>query len=128
MKYLIAGLILLNAVTVNAGPARASKDVTLTISEVYVPEVTSTAANAFVVLSGLFPNSCYRWKGATITSPTPLIHEIKSVASVAQQMCLMVMIPYQKEVFLGRLQLGSHTLRFINGDGTFFERTMVVEQ
>jgi hypothetical protein len=127
MKYLIAGLILLNAVTVNAGTAPPSKDVTLTISEVYVPEVTSPAANAFVVLSGLFPNSCYSWKGATVTSPTPMVHEIKSVASVVQQMCLMVMIPYQKEVFLGRLQQGSHTLRFVNGDGTFFERTLTVE-
>lgn len=130
MKSLISVLILIASVSTHASaalPRPASKDVVIGISEVYVPENTSSASDAQVVVSGMFPNSCYSWKHATVTNTTPLEHEVKSIAEVAQAMCLMVMVPFQKEVHLGKLISGSHTLRFMNGDGTYFERTMRIE-
>jgi hypothetical protein len=75
----------------------------------------------------MFPNSCYSWKPAQVTSPTPFVHEVKAQASVVQQMCLMVMIPFQKDVDLGTLASGTHTLRFVNGDGTYFEKSLTIE-
>ena len=122
---ILAVLTSLSAKAVNTDPS--SKDINIGISEVFVPGGFSSTSDAYVVVSGLFPNSCYSWKWAIVTSPTALIHEIKSIASVSQQMCLMVMIPFQKDVNLGRLQSGAHTLRFLNGDGTFFERALKID-
>jgi hypothetical protein len=39
----------------------------------------------------------------------------------------MVLVPFQKEVRLGKFEAGKHTLRFENGDGTYFEKTLVIE-
>jgi hypothetical protein len=39
----------------------------------------------------------------------------------------MVLVPFTKEVKLGKLNSGKHTLKFLNGDGTYLEKTMAVE-
>ena len=39
----------------------------------------------------------------------------------------MVLIPYTKEVAIGKLDKGSHTLRFMNGDGTYIEKKLDVQ-
>lgn len=127
MGKLISVLLLLASVSTPAFAGPSSVDVVLGISEVYVPGGFSSTTDAYVVVSGMFPNSCYSWKTAQVTTPHPFLHEIRSIASVAQQMCLMVMIPFQKEVNLGKLSTGSHTLRFVGGDGTYFERTLAIE-
>lgn len=110
-----------------AATAPATREVQIGISEVFVPGGFSSATDAYVIVSGMFPNSCYSWARADVASPTPLTHEIKSIASVAQTMCLMVLVPFQREVSLGRLMTGDHTLRFMNGDGTYFEKSLKVE-
>jgi hypothetical protein len=129
MKHFIAALILTmtTASIASAQTAPASKEVTIGLNEVYVPGGFSATTDVYVIASGLFPNSCYKWARAEVTNTTPLMHEVKSIATVSQTMCLMVMIPYTKEIKLGRLQTGDHTLRFVNGDGTYFEKTLTVE-
>ncbi|MGE4132546.1 MAG: hypothetical protein AB7F86_12960 [Bdellovibrionales bacterium] len=104
-----------------------SKQVTLGVSEVYIPGGFGPETDAFVVVSGMFPNSCYRWSHAEVTDVGANVHEIRSMARVSETMCLMVLVPYSKEVRLGQMNSGEHTLRFISGDGTYFERTMVIE-
>jgi hypothetical protein len=130
MKFLIS-IVTFCAVTTFANSAAAesvaTKDVNLTVSDVYIPGGFSQNTDAYVIVSGMFPNSCYKWNKAEVTSPTPLIQEVKATATVAQSICLMVMVPYQEEVNLGRLVSGTHTLRFLNGDGTSFEKTLTVE-
>jgi hypothetical protein len=122
--FLFVGMVLTaNAV---ADPVPAFRQVTVGISDVYVPQDINANNDAIVIASGMFPNSCYSWTRVDVTSPTPLFHEVRAIANVAQQMCLMVMISYQKEMDLGRFEPGNHTLRFINGDGTYFEKTLVV--
>ena len=79
------------------------------------------------VVSGLFPNSCYSWNRADVTNPDAYTHEVRAVATVQQGMCLMVLIPYTKEVAIGKLDKGSHTLRFMNGDGTYIEKKLDVQ-
>jgi hypothetical protein len=129
MKSLISALVLMASVstTAFAQAAPATKEVTIALSEVYVPGGFSPATDAYVIVSGMFPNSCYRWARAEVNNTGPLTHEVKSIATVSQTMCLMVLVPYTKEVNLGRLQTGDHTLRFVNGDGTYFEKTLKVE-
>lgn len=113
--------------------ARASADsvktheAILNISEAYVPGGFSSQTDAYVVVSGMFPNSCYRFNHAQVSDKSSQIHEVRSYATVSEAMCLMVLVPYQHEVRLGRLPAGEHTLRFINGDGTYFEKSLTVE-
>ena len=131
MTKMISALALL--VTVSFGPLTATadqapkKEVVIGVSEVYVPGGFSTSTDAYVIVSGMFPNSCYKWARAEVATPKAMFHEVQSIATVSQAMCLMVMVPYSKEVNLGRLESGEHTLRFLNGDGTYFEKTLAVE-
>jgi hypothetical protein len=132
MKSTISKVITLSflmfSVSAIANSTPSSKKVTLGLSEVYIPGGFSSTTDAFVIVSGMYPNSCYKWSNAEINHSSSSLHEVRAIADVAQgTMCLMVLIPYQKEVNLGRMQAGEHTLRFVNGDGTYFERTMTVE-
>ncbi len=105
----------------------ADKEVQIGINNVYVPGGFDSTSDAFVVVNGIFPNGCYRWNRADVTHKDTFNHEVKSIASVSQGMCLMVLIPFQKEVQLGHFASGKHSLRFYNGDGTYIEKSMVVE-
>ncbi|MCE3011317.1 MAG: hypothetical protein LW875_11980 [Proteobacteria bacterium] len=104
-----------------------SKDVEIMISDAFVPGGFDSESDAYIVASGIFPNGCYTWKQAMVTNRDSFNHDIKSVASVSQGMCLMVLVPFTKEIRLGKLDTGKHTIRFLNGDGTYLEKTMTVE-
>lgn len=105
----------------------ATRDVTIGVNDVFIPGGFDSQADAYVVASGIFPNGCYRWKGAQVKNVDTFHHEIQSTASVSQGMCLMVLIPFTKEIRLGHLNSGEHKLKFVNGDGTYLEKTMTVE-
>jgi len=78
------------------------------------------------IVSGLFPNSCYSWSRADVAHPTAFTHEVRNMANVQLGMCLMVMVPFAEEVELGRFAPGDHSIRFVNGDGTYLEKTLQV--
>lgn len=118
---------LLFALPVFAEQAPTSKEVQIGINSVYVPGGFDSASDVFVIVSGIFPNGCYKWSRAEVSNKDAFTHEIKSVAAVNQGMCIMVLIPFQKEVQLGKFSAGKHTLRFLNGDGTYIEKLMDVE-
>lgn len=103
------------------------KEVTIGISGAYVPAGFDSHSEAYVIVNGVFQNGCYKWKRSETKNLDTFTHEVRSVASVSQGMCLMVLVPFQKEVRLGTLSSGRHLLRFVNGDGTYLEKTMVVE-
>lgn len=103
------------------------KDVVVPINEAFVPGGFDSQSDSFVVVSGIFPNGCYRWKNAEVKNVSEYVHEVTSHALVNQGMCLMVLVPFSKDVRLGRLQSGNHALRFLNGDGTYMEKTLVIE-
>ena len=102
------------------------KEVVLSISDAYIPGGFSSESDAFVIVNGLFPNGCYRWKRSDVQHEGN-IHEVRSVASVSQGMCIMVLVPFTQEVQLGKLTAGEHKVRFVNGDGTYMEKSLVVE-
>ncbi|MCX7977564.1 MAG: hypothetical protein N2578_01030 [Bdellovibrionaceae bacterium] len=103
------------------------KEVAVGINDVYVPGGFDTSSEVYVVTNGIFPNGCYRWKRAEVNHVDSFTHEVRTIAGVSQGMCLMVLVPFTKEVRLGKFEAGRHTLRFLNGDGTYLEKTMVVE-
>ncbi len=103
------------------------KEVVVSLSDAYIPGGFDSETDAYVVANGLFPNGCYKWKTAEVKSQGR-VHEVKSTASVSQGMCIMVLVPFTKEIHLGKLESGKHTIRFVNGDGTYMEKTMLIEE
>lgn len=104
------------------------KEVQIGVNDAYIPGGFDINSDVYVVTNGIFPNGCYKWKRAEVNHADPYMHEVKSVATVSQGMCLMVLVPFTKEVKLGKFAAGKHTLRFLNGDGTYLEKSMVVEE
>lgn len=129
MKTAFAILVSIIALNFNAmaNGTPASKDVVIAVNDVYVPGGFDSTADAYVVVSGIFPNGCYKWKGSEVKDVTPFEHEITSTGAVSQGMCLMVLVPFSKDVRLGKLSAGKHTLRFLSGDGTYLEKTLAIE-
>lgn len=130
MKFrslLAAALVLFGMNAVAGQQQPVEKEVQIGINGVYIPGGFDTASDVFVVVNGLFQNSCYNWKRADVDHKDTFNHEIKSVAGVKQGMCLMVLVPFQKEVRLGKFAAGEHTLRFENGDGTYIQKSLIVE-
>ena len=104
-----------------------TKEVMIGIADAFIPGGFNSGSDAYVVANGIFPNGCYRWARASVTNVTDLTHEVKSFASVQQGLCLMVLVPFNKEIRLGKLARGNHSIRFLNGDGTYLEKQMTIE-
>jgi len=101
----------------------------LNISNVFVSDKMDKE-DASVVVSGHFPNSCYSWSRATVNENaderSESAHVIRTYANVQQGMCLMVLTPFTKEIELGALSNGEHTVKVMNGDGTYQQLTIDV--
>lgn len=116
-----------NSFAANPVAAPATKDVAIGLNDVYVPGGFDSHADAYVIANGLFPNGCYRWKGADVKHVDTFNHEVQSYATVSQGMCIMVLVPFTKEIRIGKLNPGQHTLKFLNGDSTYLQKTLNVE-
>lgn len=110
-----------------AAQAPAEREIQIGVNDAYIPSGFDSNSDVYVVVNGIFPNSCYRWKRAEVQNTDTFTHEIKTFATVSPGMCLMVLVPYTKEVRLGKFASGKHTLRFVNGDGTYMEKSMAIE-
>ena len=104
-----------------------SKDVVIALNDVFIPGGFDSSMESYVVVSGIFPNGCYKWKGAEKKDISAYEHEVTSTATVNQGMCIQVLVPFSKDVRLGRLQTGKHVLRFMSNDGTYLEKTLLIE-
>ena len=124
MKKLLA--IALIIFTANLSFA-AEREVQIGVTGAFVPGGFDSNSDAYVVVSGVFQNGCYKWSRAQTTNRDEYNHEIVSMATVTPGMCIMVLVPFQKEVRLGKLATGKHSLKFLNGDGTYMEKTLSVE-
>ncbi|MFM6927400.1 MAG: hypothetical protein ACKOX6_03005 [Bdellovibrio sp.] len=124
---ILAAVFGMGSVAMAGQAAPVEREVQIGINGVYVPGGFDSSSDVFVVVNGIFQNGCYKWKRADVDHKDNYNHVVKSVASVSEGMCIMVLIPFQKEVRLGKFSPGKHTLRFENGDGTYLEKTMNVE-
>lgn len=123
----IASLLLAVQVAHAEGPEQIEKVVGL--NGAFVPGGFDSGSDAFVIVSGIFPNTCYNWNGTEInqTEGSQVI-EIQAKALVNQGVgCMRVLVPYQREVYLGKLEAGEYQLRFSNGDGTSFTEKLVIQ-
>ncbi|ASD64461.1 hypothetical protein [Bdellovibrio bacteriovorus] len=127
VSLIMAALLGLGSSAMASQEQGVAKDVQIGISGVYVPGGFDSASDVYVVVNGIFQNGCYKWKSAEIDHKDTYYHSVKSIATVSPGMCLMVLIPFQKEVRLGRFAPGKHTLHFENGDGTYIEKSVMIE-
>ncbi|MGZ3694269.1 MAG: hypothetical protein ACXWQO_08715 [Bdellovibrionota bacterium] len=102
-------------------------DKVITIGDVYIPSGFDSSSDAFVVVNGWFPHSCYKLKNVDVRNLPGNVTEITTNVTVTEGLCLTVIIPFHKEVQLGKLAVGTHTLRFENGDGTYMEKQLTIE-
>lgn len=113
------------------GHAEDVKTISMTIpvNSAFVPGGFDTGSDVYVVVSGLFPNSCYSWGGADVNlqSSTPQIEVVVKANVVQERPCMRVLVPFQKEVRLGQLSEGRYELRFANGDGTYFTEVLNID-
>ncbi len=102
---------------------------TVAINSAYVPGGFDSEADVYVIVSGIFQNTCYTWKEAKVDQKAQKnILEIEVRANVVQGTpCMRVLVPFQKEVYIGKMQSGNYTLRFANGDGTFFTEALTID-
>jgi hypothetical protein len=113
------------------GQAQAAADereVTIGFNDAFIPSGFDSNSDTYVVASGLYPNGCYRWKDASVNHVSANLHEIRGAAVVSQGMCIMVLVPFTKEIHLGKLEMGTHAIRLMNGDGTYIEKTLSIEE
>jgi hypothetical protein len=130
MKTLVSLLVFVGMVaplSFASAEAPQTKTVPVGLNNVFVPGGFGPDSDAYVIASGIYPNTCYKWERADVANVDPMTHEIRTYAQVTQSICLMVLVPFSQEIGLGKLASGTHTLRFLSGDGTYFEKTVSVE-
>lgn len=107
---------------------RETREQVVSISDAFIPSGFDSSSDAFVVINGLFPNGCYRFRDTKVDHIGPALHEVRAYAQVSEGLCIMVLVPFSKEVQLGKLNVGDHSVRFMNGDGTFWEKNLTIEE
>ena len=133
-KWMLSAVLAVSGSAVQAYGIDPIARAAASTSEVSVNISSATIVSGYdpaeptAVISGMFPNSCYSWNRATVNNVSDTLHEIRALANVRMGMCLMVLIPYSEEVQVGKLVPGTHTLRFMNGDGTYQEKKVVVDR
>lgn len=104
------------------------KEIQVSINDALVPATVKAGDEVKAVISGLFNNGCYRYNRSTVVHDNPNdIHEVSTYALVSQGMCIMVLVPFTREVELGSFSRGEHRLRFMNGDGTYMEKRLTAQ-
>lgn len=96
------------------------------VSELMVPTNLEQGSEAYVIASGIFPNACYRLTEPRVAHLSNRVHEMAVMAIVYEGFCAMRLVPFTQKIQLGRLERGEHLLRVFNGDGTYFEKEMVI--
>jgi hypothetical protein len=122
----VLGLLIAFSMNVTANqtpePAPAQKETVISVSDIYIQKSRGFNEPHELLLTGIFPNGCYKWLRADVKHVTDHQHEVRALAKVTQGMCIMVLVPFTKEVDLGVLKRGTHTVKVINGDGTTLEK------
>lgn len=123
---LLALLISLPGAFASADQEITYKEVAISVMDAFVPGGIKANQNAYVVVNGLFPNSCYSLIGEEVKHVDGFTHEIRTIAKVRSGICLRVLVPFNREISLGQLSQGTHVVRFISDDATYFEKNMTI--
>lgn len=123
----VAALAFFNFQTMANAENLPVKEVAVSVNDAYIPSGFDSKSDSYVVVNGLFPNTCYSMSEPRINHKSATEHEIQTMAKVTPGICIRVFVPFNKEITLGTLAAGKHTVRFLADDGTYFEKSLVVE-
>lgn len=126
MKALLLTTILLTSGVTFAEEIQP-REVNAIASEAFVPSGFDSQSESYVVVSGIFPNGCYRFKRIDVDHINSRVHELRVIAIIKSGVCPRMLIPFSEEAKLGKLESGKHSVKIVNGDGTFFEKPLIVE-
>lgn len=118
--------ILMNSAWAGGASADPEKELAVGVNGVYIPSGLSSKVETYVVVNGLFPNSCYTLVEPQVKHISKFVHEIMTMAKVRQAICLRVYVPFKEEIVIGKLSVGMHTLRFVAEDGTSVEEKLEI--
>lgn len=123
-------LVVIGIISIISGAAVAEevtvKEVAVSVVDAYIPNVTTSLKEAYIVVNGLFPNSCYSLHDTEVKHFDQFTHQLRTIAKVTSGICFRRLVPYNREVSLGFLKKGEHKIKFSADDDTYFEKTMVV--
>ncbi len=123
----VAALAFFGFVTAANAQNLTVKEVAVSVTDAFIPSGFDSKSEAYVVVNGLFPNTCYSMSEPIIDHKTTTEHEVQTMAKVKPGICIRVFVPFNKEITLGYLATGKHTVRFLSDDGTYFEKSLVIE-
>lgn len=126
MIFVVMAMLALPAGGVSFEPVTV-KQVTVGVTDAFIPSGFDSKSEQVVVINGYFPNGCYSLSNVKVSHADKFQHEVRVVANVFQGVCTMALIPFQKEVVLGMLAEGKHKVVFPSGDGTAIEKTFIIE-
>ncbi|MCB9025250.1 MAG: hypothetical protein H6625_02960 [Bdellovibrionaceae bacterium] len=129
VNFVIAAFLVLGFANAQAATQdQEEKEVQVSINDALVPASVKVGSEVKAVISGLFNNGCYRYSRSSVDHDTANdIHEVSTYAQVSQGMCIMVLVPFTREVELGSFTKGEHRVRFVNGDGTYMEKRIIAQ-
>lgn len=131
MKKLVFLMLVLSSMQVvaknNDSDQNVVKEIAVGVNGVYVASDVNTKSDVIVVVNGLFPNGCYSLGEPKVDHKTAFDHDIYTIAKVKQGICLRVLVPFTKEISIGKLAAGKHNLRFVADDGTAVEKVIDVK-
>ena len=128
MIFSVVALMAVGSLTASAKDDNGgTREQMVAVNDAYIPNGFDSSSDAFVVINGLFPNTCYKIKESKVTHVGAALHEVRTTAMVTEGLCLTVLVPFSKEVQLGKLDAGKPLLRFVNGDGTFWDKSLTIE-
>lgn len=124
MKHILLSIALFSSAAFAAGQGQApvEKEQYLNFNDVYIQKDRGVVEPNELLVVGVFPNGCYKWETAEVKHLDDFTHEVRGLAKVQQGICTMMLVSFTKEVDLGLLKSGEHTVRVINADGTIFEK------
>lgn len=112
MKFLMIAILSLVILPLDKTFANANKPSTnqrmVSVNDAFIPSSFDSGSDGFMVVNGIFPNSCYHMNDAKVSHVEPLLHEVSMWATVSEGMCIMALVPYTKEVQMGILAVGDH--------------------
>jgi hypothetical protein len=131
MKNLFGILALEIALTFLATSKSASssvpeQDVSIGVSQVYVPSTVDAFSEVVVTVTGVFPSACYRWYRA-IPYWQENILRVETRALYRHEHCLLVMVPFRESISLGVLGVGNHLVRFDSQNGCQLDIEIVID-
>tara|TARA_Y100001935_G_C17281084_1_gene497534 strand:- start:350 stop:757 length:408 start_codon:yes stop_codon:yes gene_type:complete len=95
----------------------AEETVEIGIAEFLIPDDLKSSEDALILIrSTTPPGGCRKWAGYSVTHMSDFVHSMKAFSTFKNQ-CFSQMAFFVKEVDMGQLKPGTHTIKYLNSHG-----------